>query len=150
MTDAAHPSIHACCVAIGEAGVLIRGPSGSGKSTLALQLVLDAPRCLPAAELVADDRVLLHREEGELIARAPDRLAGLMEVRGLGVRRLPFRPQVRLSHVVDLGREGPRLPHAQHAHVMLEGVPLRHIVSATPERARLLLATLLNTADYDE
>ncbi len=150
MTDAAYPSIHACCVAIGGAGVLIRGPSGSGKSTLALNLILDAPRSLPPAELVADDRVLLHRDGGALIARAPERLAGLMEVRGLGVRRFLFRPQVPLTHIVDLGREGPRLPEAEEAYVMLEGVTLRHIVSVTPERARLLLATLLATADYDE
>ncbi|WP_322996565.1 HPr kinase/phosphatase C-terminal domain-containing protein [Castellaniella sp.] len=150
MTDAAYPSIHACCVAIGSAGVLIRGPSGSGKSTLALQLILDAPRSLPSAELVADDRVLLHRDGDGLVARAPDPLARLMEVRGLGVRRFPCRLQVRLTYLVDLGREGPRLPDTENAHVMLEGVPLRHIVSASPERARLLLATLFATADCDE
>lgn len=150
MTDKAHPSIHACCVAIGGAGVLIRGHSGSGKSTLALQLIADAPRSLPPAELVADDRVLLQREGDDLIARAPEQLAGLMEVRGMGVRRFPFRAQVTLTHLVDLGRDGPRLPDAQEARIVLEGVTLRHIVSTAPERARLLLATLLTTTDYDD
>ena len=32
-------TVHATCVVIGEAGVLLRGPSGSGKSTLARRLV---------------------------------------------------------------------------------------------------------------
>ena len=48
-----HEQVHATCVAIGGAGVLLRGPSGAGKSDLALRLIdgggTDGPR------LVADD-----------------------------------------------------------------------------------------------
>ncbi|MBX3481034.1 MAG: HPr kinase/phosphorylase [Caulobacter sp.] len=62
-------------------GALIEGPSGSGKSDLAL-------RCLgEGARLVADDRVVLWRDQGRLYGRAPDRLCGLLEVRGLGITR---------------------------------------------------------------
>ncbi len=142
------PSIHASCVAIGTAGILIRGPSGSGKSTLALRLVLDAPRCLPLARLVADDRVLLRRGGSALVARAPDLLAGLIEVRGLGLRRLPFQPEIVLTHVVDLGLDGPRLPDEQTRHIVVDGIQLPRITSPTPEQATLMLAAALSSADY--
>lgn len=69
------------------AGALIEGPSGAGKSDLALRLLATGWR------LVADDRTLLWASGGRLFGRAPDALAGLIEVRGQGVAReaaLPF------------------------------------------------------------
>lgn len=60
-------------------GVLIEGPSGSGKSDLALRALDQGFR------LVADDRVLLWTSGGRLFGRAPETLAGLLEVRGLEV-----------------------------------------------------------------
>ncbi|WP_040850329.1 HPr kinase/phosphorylase, partial [Nitrospirillum viridazoti] len=73
--------VHATCVSVGGAGVLLRGASGSGKSDLALRLV-DA-----GALLVADDQVALAADPTAtlLTATAPERLAGLIEVRGLGI-----------------------------------------------------------------
>ncbi|MBI1404756.1 MAG: HPr kinase/phosphorylase [Caulobacter sp.] len=76
---------HAGLIAVAVGGVwrgaLIEGPSGSGKSDLAL-------RCLDAgARLVADDRVVLWRDQDRLYGRAPDALSGLLEVRGLGIIR---------------------------------------------------------------
>lgn len=70
--------IHATCVALAGNGLLLRGPSGAGKSDLALRL-LDL-----GALLVADDQVVLSREGDRLVARAPGRLRGLLEVRGIG------------------------------------------------------------------
>ncbi|MBX3482822.1 HPr kinase/phosphorylase [Phenylobacterium sp.] len=60
-------------------GILIEGPSGAGKSDLALRALDHGFR------LVADDRVLLWADGGRLWGRAPDPLAGLIEVRGQGV-----------------------------------------------------------------
>ena len=81
-------SIHACCVVLSragdpfgapsDAGVLLIGPSGSGKSDLALRLIA------LGAVLVADDRVELFVQHGTLMARAPQALAGLVEIRGGG------------------------------------------------------------------
>lgn len=91
--------IHGTCVAIGAAGVLLRGASGAGKSDLALRLIE------AGARLVADDRVRLARAGARLRASAPEALAGLIEVRGLGIVRLaPGRvaPSVMLGLVVDL------------------------------------------------
>lgn len=93
-------SVHASCVAWNGEGVLISGPSGSGKSELALRL-MDA-----GFDLVADDRVML---DGT-IASAPERLAGLIEVRGVGILRTPFVINARVRLRVCLGEGQPRLP----------------------------------------
>lgn len=72
-------TVHATCVAVGEAGVLLRGPSGSGKSDLALRLIDTGAR------LVADDRVVLSRDGDSLRAAPPPSLKGRLEVRGIGI-----------------------------------------------------------------
>lgn len=109
MTDAAHIQIHASCVAFDEGGVLLRGPSGAGKSDLALRLIDRGAR------LVADDRVDLDRHGGRVRARAPAALAGLMEIRGLGIVRMPFAAEADVALVVDLVPRGEveRLPEEQ-------------------------------------
>ncbi|MGE4373224.1 MAG: HPr kinase/phosphorylase [Xanthobacter sp.] len=140
------PSIHAGCVAVGDAGILVRGPAGSGKSTFILKLILDAPRCLPQGELVADDRVLLSLGHGALWAAPSPVLAGLVEVRGLGILRFPHRPYVRLTHVVDLGEENDRLPERRNVDV--KGINLRQIVSKDAARAVLMLAAALTGMDH--
>ena len=91
--------LHASCAARGPSGVLIRGRPGAGKSSLLLRL-LDH-----GFELVADDCVLL---DG-VTARAPDRLRGLLEVRGLGIYRLPSRPSAAIHLVVEAGEPGERI-----------------------------------------
>lgn len=91
--------IHASCAARDGIGVLIRGRPGSGKSSLVLRLLRHG------FELVADDCVLL--DDGA--ARAPDRLRGLIEVRGLGIYRMPFRDAARVGLVVEAGAGADRI-----------------------------------------
>ena len=67
-------------------GTLLEGPSGAGKSDLALR-ALDL-----GFRLVADDRTLVFASQGRLFGRAPAALAGLMEVRGVGVLPAPSLP----------------------------------------------------------
>jgi serine kinase of HPr protein (carbohydrate metabolism regulator) len=84
-------------------GVLVEGASGAGKSDLAFRALTQGFR------LVADDRTLLWACEGRLFGRAPDPLAGLMEVRGLDVLAEPALP---FCEVALIARCGPaeRLP----------------------------------------
>lgn len=89
--------LHASCVAIENVGCLLLGPSGSGKSDLALRLVMDH-----AARLVADDRVALERRADRLVASVPSTLAGLIEVRGIGIVRLAHRARATLGLAVVL------------------------------------------------
>lgn len=148
--DVLPPSVHASCVAIGGDGVLIRGASGAGKSTLALGLILDAPRVLPPAELVADDRVHLTVEGGALIARPSPRLAGLIEVRGLGIRRLEYRSFVAVRLLVDLSASAPpRMPPADVGREEVQGIVIKRISAVGPALARLLVAAVLATDDYE-
>lgn len=144
-------SIHASCIAIGDLGVLIRGPSGSGKSSLALRLILDAPRSLSPAELVADDRVLLAPEDGILVARPVPALAGLIEMRGLGIRRLPYRPMVAVRHVVDLAApDASRMPAPQARRILLQGIEVERIPLEEWGKAPLVLACIIGTRDHDD
>jgi serine kinase of HPr protein (carbohydrate metabolism regulator) len=99
---------HATCVSLAGRGVLLRGPSGSGKSDLAFRLI----RGPWAARLVADDQTLIGNLAGELVATAPEALQGLLELRGLGLVKVPFAPHARLSLVINLvARDDvPRMP----------------------------------------
>ena len=80
-------TVHAACVVLGEAGVLIRGESGAGKSSLALGLIEAAPAHGLFGALVADDRVRITCAHGRLVARPHPAIAGRIELRGLGEGR---------------------------------------------------------------
>jgi len=99
-------TVHATCIAFDDIGVLLRGPSGAGKSDLALRLI-DA-----GARLVADDRVRLAVEGDTLRASPPNQLAGLLELRGIGLIRLPNVADISIYLVADLVASGApeRLP----------------------------------------
>ena len=80
-------TVHASAVLVGARAVLIRGPSGAGKSRLALDLIAAAAAGrLRFARLVGDDRVHLEKSGGRLLVRPAAALAGLIELRGTGIR----------------------------------------------------------------
>lgn len=91
-------NLHATCIAINRLGVLLRGPSGSGKSDIALRLIDQSTDAI----LVADDRVDVNARDGGLYASAPGAIAGLLEVRGVGVMRVPHAADAKLALIVDL------------------------------------------------
>lgn len=95
-------NVHGTGLLLGSTGVLLRGQSGAGKSVLALSL-LDRweGRGLPAF-LVSDDRVDLVQTGRDLSMRAPESLAGLIELRGRGIIRRPHKSLVTLHLVIDL------------------------------------------------
>ena len=78
-------NIHGTAIAVGTAGLLFLGPSGIGKSSLAFACLASAKQLgLPSA-LIADDRVLVSRRDGTVIAECPPSIAGLIEIRGTGI-----------------------------------------------------------------
>jgi serine kinase of HPr protein (carbohydrate metabolism regulator) len=144
------PNIHASCVILAHAAaifptcpddaILLLGESGAGKSRVALDLIA------LGAGLVADDRTELFVERGRLHARAPAALAGLLEVRGLGIVTLPFVGTAPIALAVRLvpRQAVPRLPDPANfeSPAGLEvhrPIPLLHF-SAEGAASRILLA----------
>ncbi len=125
-------TIHASAVLVGARAVLIRGAAGAGKSRLALELIQSPARgALAFARLVADDRVHIEAANGRLIARPPTTLAGLIEVRGVGIRQLPHEPMAVVSLVIDLGdASAERLPPPEALATTIEGITLPRLAFA--------------------
>jgi HPr kinase/phosphorylase len=129
MTSAEATSVHASAVLVGDRGVLIRGPSGAGKSHLAFDLILAgrAGQTAPAV-LIGDDRVHLRVNQGQLLVRPARELAGLIEIRGLGIRRCDFAEEAIVGLVVDLSAaDADRLPPPEALVVHISGVQLPRI-----------------------
>jgi HPr kinase/phosphorylase len=142
--------VHASCVAFGNRGVLIRGKPSSGKSDLVLRL-LDAQGYgiqLTAlrAQLVADDQVILTRDNTMVYANPPIELAGKLEIRGQGIVELPWAENIPLSLIVDLMPFGEiaRMPEPHELVVELLGLRLIRMaldpsVASAPARIRSFL-----------
>ncbi len=81
-------NVHGTAIVIGETGLLFVGPSGAGKSAVALHCIMEARWRGLFSALVSDDQVLVTEADGELVARAPASIAGLLEVRGAGIVRM--------------------------------------------------------------
>jgi serine kinase of HPr protein (carbohydrate metabolism regulator) len=137
--------VHASAVLIGRHAALIRGTAGSGKSRLALALIEAATTGLVRfARLVADDRTELAAHHGRLLLRPPPTLAGLIEVRGLGVRRIAFEPVAVAGLVVDLAAaDSERMPAPAAQTIDLDGVRLPRLpVAAGTDALAAVLAML--------
>jgi serine kinase of HPr protein (carbohydrate metabolism regulator) len=142
------PTIHASAVLVGARAVLIQGPSGSGKSRLALALLEAAAQgLLPFAMLVGDDRVHLEAAHGRLLVRPAAALEGLIEVRGLGIRRVMFESLASVGFVVELGsKQADRLPAEAVLAAERAGVRLpRLAVAAGQDPLPAVLAWLRTT-----
>jgi serine kinase of HPr protein (carbohydrate metabolism regulator) len=152
---AATATVHASAVLVGARAVLIRGPSGAGKSRLALDLIAAAQAgLLRFARLVADDRLHLDSAGGRLLARPAEALAGLIEVRGVGLRRLAHEPRAVVGWVVDLAAaDAARLPAPAQGRVEIAGIVLpRLAVAAGAAALPQVLARITSSlsADFSE
>jgi HPr kinase/phosphorylase len=139
-------TIHASTVLVGARAILIRGRSGSGKSRLALAVLQAADRgALRFARLVADDRTEIQAVHGRLLARPAPTLAGLIEVRGLGIRRLPHEPVAAVGLVVDLGPAADRMPDPSNQQAEIAGVALPRLAVAEGGDALALMLAYMNS-----
>jgi HPr kinase/phosphorylase len=143
------PTIHASAVLAGSRAVLIRGPAGAGKSRLAYAIIEAAHNGLIAfARLVGDDRVHIEAAHGRLLVRPAEELKGLIEVRGLGIRRLPYEPVAAVGLLVDLGAsDAERLPAPKSAIAELQDIVLPRLAVAPGVDPVPILLAALNSAD---
>jgi HPr kinase/phosphorylase len=145
-------TVHASAVQTGDIGILIRGPSGAGKSRLAFELIL-AGRAghIPSTQLIGDDRLLLEAKGGRISVRPAPELEGLIEIRGLGIRRCDFVAQATVGLVVDLAApDAARMPERDALWLSLDGIKIPRIPVAAAVDAVALVAAALLTRPMDE
>lgn len=134
-------TVHATCVALDGLALLLAGPSGSGKSDLALRLIDRG------AALVSDDYSRLARRGDVVVASAPERIAGRIEVRGLGLVDMPCLPEAPVALWLDMAvdtEDAPERYPLHEASVRLCGLPvprlrLRPFEASAPLKAELAL-----------
>ena len=139
--------IHATSIALNGHGILLTGASGSGKSDLALRMIDRG------AQLVSDDYTELTAEAGQLIARPPATIAGQMEVRGVGIIRVPYEPRAPVAFITSLDLPVSRLPESPLEEVFL-GVslfkyPFAALEPSAPIKLERLLAHFLEGMNCD-
>ena len=133
-------NLHASTVAIDGRAVIISGPSGSGKSDLTLRL-LDR-----GFVLVSDDRTIVRKDGGKVIATAPDTIRGKLEIRGVGIVDMPVQADVPVALVVELTSDIQRSPDDSRERTILgAGIPLISVDAMTasaPSKVALALDRL--------
>ena len=131
--------VHAATVDIAGIGALILGAPGAGKSDLALRLMADG------ALLVADDQTLVQVRGDELWASAPEKIAGLVEARGIGIVPAAIKRATRLRLAVQLSDATERMPERRTwslpgAEPRIPLIELRPFEASAPAKLRLALA----------
>lgn len=94
---------NASAVAIGTRALAVEGNPGSGKSSLALALIDRG------AKLIGDDGVQLIRQDGRIIVAPPPNIAGMLEIRGVGIVDLPT-VSAPLALFLTIADDAPRHP----------------------------------------
>jgi HPr kinase/phosphorylase len=140
-------AIHASAVLIGPKAALIRGPAGSGKSRLVWDLLQAAAQgALPFARLVADDRAYVEACAGRLLVRPAPALAGMLEIRGLGIRHMPYEPVAVVSLLVDLATAGAaRYPGPEDGKTTIDEVSLPQLTAMPGTPALAMVLAFLRT-----
>jgi HPr kinase/phosphorylase len=133
--------VHATAVAIEGEAILLRGPSGSGKSDLALRLIDGG------AQLVSDDQTVLRRAGDQVMASAPPAIAGLLEVRGVGLVKIEAAGGVPLVLIADLilSDKVERMPEPRFEVLLGLSLPVIELApfeASAPAKLRLLRCAL--------
>jgi len=133
-------NIYASCIKWKNNGILLIGDSGSGKSDICLRFIINH-----SALLVADDRVDLSVAEDKVIASCPEKISGLLEVRGVGIKKVPFAEQAQIKLVVELAKTEEkieRLPETEIWEFEGKKVPLIRLWSGDISVIEKIIAAL--------
>jgi serine kinase of HPr protein (carbohydrate metabolism regulator) len=123
--------MHATGIIWKHVGILLVGEAASGKSSLAAEMITRG------AILVGDDQLLLSEEDGKIFADAPPALAGVLELRDVGLIRMPYTARAQMHVVVECGDHAVEPKTIELMHVVLPRIVLQaeHAISA----AKLIL-----------
>jgi len=129
--------IHATLIKVDQLGVLVLGKSGCGKSALALALIDGSGRGIGKTDmitkLVSDDQVCLWQDlaTNKIYGRAPTTIAGLLEIRGVGIVSMAYVSRCPVDLVVRIRPENEieRLPEFPKTHmdILGQGIPVVYI-----------------------
>jgi len=137
-------NVHATAIRINRTGLMFAGPSGWGKSMLAFTCLTEARRLGLPAVLVADDQVFVEHRDGHIIAKRPDSIAGLIELRGTGIVSLDSIPEAVMHFaILPAGVSGAdRLPPENERMEVAEGysLPVIRLTANTAVPLAILIA----------
>lgn len=134
--------IHATGLVIDGVGVLLTGPSGAGKSDLALRLIDRG------AVLIGDDYLHAQQNGTALRMTVPDRIAGLIEVRGVGIMPVQHNTSATIGLVIALvpaPEAEERLPDPRETVIAGVTLPIYSIApfpASAPIKVELLVSRL--------
>lgn len=130
---------------------MLCGASGSGKSDLALRLIDEPAQAAGRkARLVSDDQTIVTLKGGRLLASPPASLQSRLEVRGLGIVKLPATRVIGNAPVVLLvdlvaAKDIERMPERARRGILGVSLPVFKLApfeASAPARLRLALASL--------
>lgn len=145
-------NIHATGVCVDGIGVIIRGSPGTGKSLLVLEMLSRNPKAI----LVADDRIDVRTDQNHLFMTAPKPIAGLIELRGRGIMKRPFKAEAQVHLVIDLVDELERFLEPEALQTEIKGIrfarvpiPKRGVIDSTHQYLLLEEAVAQTKADLN-
>nr|WP_259127015.1 MULTISPECIES: serine/threonine protein kinase [unclassified Rhizobium] len=137
-------NIHATAIVVGKTGLLFLGPSGWGKSMLAFTCINEAQRMGIFSSLVADDQALISEVDGAVIATCPASIAGLLELRGTGLVRVPYIVNATMHYAILPGSPSgeKRLPPDGERTTIAGSIelPVIRLLANTPLPLAILMA----------
>ncbi|MCO5063801.1 MAG: HPr kinase/phosphorylase [Rhizobiaceae bacterium] len=144
-------NLHGTAIILGDRGVFVRGSSGSGKTELALELLARARMYGLFARLVADDQLFASTGGGRLVLRAPETIAGLVEVRGLGPRPIEWQERAVIDLVVTLidPAEAERMPEPGSVVLHSVSLPELKLAARTVHDAASVVIARLGIGPFD-
>jgi len=115
--------IHGTCLQYKNVGLLLQGKSGIGKSDLTLRLIDNG------GTLVSDDQVCLSHSNNILYAYPPEEIEGKIEIRGIGIVKMPYLKQTQVDCTIQLDDQQniERLPFEQTIELCGHKVKQYHI-----------------------
>lgn len=144
-------NFHASAVVLGDRGIVIAGSPGAGKTLLALALISHARSLGLFARLVADDQVFLSAHDGRLVCAAPETIAGLVEVRGVGPQPTAYEKKAPVDLLVRLVERSvaERFPEAETEALAGCDVPLLRLAADDRQAALMAVAARLSLPPFD-
>jgi serine kinase of HPr protein (carbohydrate metabolism regulator) len=139
-------NIHGTAIVVGKTGLIFLGPSGWGKSMLAFACVSEGNRMGIVSALVADDQVLVSKRNDSVTAACPASIAGLIELRGTGIVRIPHIAEAPMHYAILPGSASGenRLPPDGERAVIADRIdlPAIRLLANTPMPLAVLMARM--------